>query len=156
MIRTAPPAAAGLLAAVTLLAAQTLVACSSGSGTAGAPPAAATSAPANSLPPSAASDPPSAGAASRSPAEAFRTVAVTVAGRRVRPAPGQVAVRVGERLRITVTADAANQVHVHGVDVERDLAPDQPVSLVVAYDQPGVYEVELHDPALLLFQVAVR
>ena len=132
------------------------VACSSGSSTGTA--ASGSTGSAGSASGSTASGPAASGrAASADPAQTIgKAITVAVAGRRVSPPPGRVAVRVGEHVRLTVISDVDNEVHVHGVDVEKELTADIPTTFVVTNDQPGVYEVELHHPALLLFQFVVR
>lgn len=85
-----------------------------------------------------------------------KAVVVAVDGRKVLPSPGRINVKVGERVRLTVISDVDNVVHVHGVDIEKDVTADHPQTFVVVNTRPGVYEVELHRPALLLFQFVVR
>ncbi len=86
-----------------------------------------------------------------------RTVEITVEGTRVDPPPGQVDLATGETLRVVVTTDAGEAVHAHGFDdLEVPVTPGEPTQADLVGDEPGVYEVELHDPDLLLLQVAVR
>jgi heme/copper-type cytochrome/quinol oxidase subunit 2 len=85
-----------------------------------------------------------------------RTVVVTVTGRTVSPAPATVDVRAGAPVRLTVTSDATNQLHVHGLDLEKPLVAGQPLTLDLSFPDPGVYEVETHEPSLLLLRFAVR
>lgn len=96
--------------------------------------------------------------AAPSPAEPeVRTVEITVTGTTVDPAPAQADLGVGETLRLVVTADAGEAVHAHGFgDLEVPVTPGEPTTVNLTGDVPGLYEVELHDPDLLLLQVAVR
>ncbi|MGZ4602851.1 MAG: hypothetical protein ACXV0U_04535 [Kineosporiaceae bacterium] len=57
---------------------------------------------------------------------------------------------------MTVTADRTSQVHVHVVDIEKPITAGKPLTIDFTPTQPGVYEVELHDPDLLLVKLAVR
>jgi heme/copper-type cytochrome/quinol oxidase subunit 2 len=84
------------------------------------------------------------------------TLTITVAGRTVTPTPGRVEVRQGERVRLLVTADHADTLHVHGVDVTADLTAGVQTTVVFTAGDPGVHEVETHDSELVLTQLAVR
>ena len=88
---------------------------------------------------------------------AIRTLAIEVNGTEVSPEPTQVDLAVGETLSLVITADAGSEVHVHGFgEIAEPVTPGVPVTIELTGDDPGVYEVELHDPDLLLLQVAVR
>ncbi len=63
---------------------------------------------------------------------------------------------VGESLTVTVTSDHDNTLHAHGFDIEQVVKAGQRMAFTVRGTQPGVYDVELHDPELRLLQVAVR
>jgi hypothetical protein len=94
------------------------------------------------------SDPPSTSAA--------RRIDITVTGRQVTPKPATVNISVGESLTISVTSDQDNQLHAHGFDIEQDIKAGQQTEVTVKGAKTGVFEVELHEPELRLFQVAVR
>jgi hypothetical protein len=81
---------------------------------------------------------------------------VSVRGRSVSPQPGRHSLHTGERVRLVLTVDKANVVHVHGADVERPVPAGVPLTVDFTVDQPGVFPVELHDPELLLLQLVVR
>lgn len=70
--------------------------------------------------------------------------------------PSEVRVERGERIRLIVEADVADEVHVHGYDLMADVAPGSPAVIVFRADAPGVFEVELEDAGLLLFQLRVQ
>lgn len=105
---------------------------------------------------------PTAAASTASPASPqptapqVRTIAIKVIGRQVIPAPRRVDLRSGERLRLELTSDHDDQVHVHGFEIERDLPANTPVSVDLVGGAPGLYEVETHRPALRVLQIAVR
>ena len=44
----------------------------------------------------------------------------------------------------------------HGFEVEEDIKAGVPATIALTGKDPGVYEVELHHPALTLLTVAVR
>jgi hypothetical protein len=79
-----------------------------------------------------------------------------VTGTRVTPAPAQVDLPVGQTLTLVVKTDHDDQLHAHGFDVEQDIKARVPANIVLTGKDPGVYEVELHHPALTLLTVAVR
>ncbi|HEU4998290.1 MAG TPA: hypothetical protein VFT68_05040 [Lapillicoccus sp.] len=77
-------------------------------------------------------------------------------GRTVTPAPAQVDLPVGQTLTITVTSDHNDELHAHGFDVEVPLKAGVPTSITLTGKEPGVFEVETHEPSLTLLTVAVR
>jgi plastocyanin len=145
-----------LLACGGVLAAGSLAACGSGE----EQPPAATTPPSTSSPATASGGASSPAVTSSSPTSAAtpaaRTVEITVTGDKVDPPPSQVDLAVGETLRIVVTSDHATELHAHGFEVETDVPAGQPTTVELTGSAPGVYEVELHHPDLLLLQVAVR
>jgi hypothetical protein len=51
----------------------------------------------------------------------------------------------GDRIRLRVTADAPDEVHVHGFDVEKPVGPAAPATFSIEADIEGRFEVELHE-----------
>ena len=146
--RTTIPYAAGL--ALTLA----LSAC--GGEDAAAPGTSASSSPPSSSSSSSPSVSPSSSSSS-SPAARGRGLNITITGKKVTPAPGTVDLAVGEKLTLVVTSDHDDQLHVHGFDVvEEELRAGVPTTVTVTGKDPGVYEVETHEPALRLLKIAVR
>ena len=70
--------------------------------------------------------------------------------------PNTVRVARGERVRLVVSADVADEVHVHGYDLMADVAPRSPAVIAFRADAPGVFEVELEAEGLLLVQLQVQ
>ena len=81
---------------------------------------------------------------------------ITVKGSTVTPPPGTTNLEAGCQVELRITADRPSEVHVHVVDIERPITAGQPLRITFTPRQPGVYEVELHDPDLLLAKLAVR
>jgi plastocyanin len=81
---------------------------------------------------------------------------ISVSGSKVTPQPSTVDVKAGCEVRLTVTADRSSEVHVHVVDLEKPITAGKPLTISFTPTQQGVYEVELHDPDLLLVKLAVR
>lgn len=85
-----------------------------------------------------------------------RTVSVTVSDGKVSPQLPRVEVAKGQRVRIEVTTDKPDEVHVHGYDIEKATEPGKPTAIELTADIPGLFEVETHESGLLLFQLEVR
>ncbi|HUH08521.1 MAG TPA: hypothetical protein VML96_12050 [Egibacteraceae bacterium] len=70
--------------------------------------------------------------------------------------PERVEVALGTPLRIEVTSDAADEVHVHGYDITGQLEPGRTEAIEFVADVPGVFGVELHSTHSELFQLRVQ
>jgi heme/copper-type cytochrome/quinol oxidase subunit 2 len=79
-----------------------------------------------------------------------------VTGDQVETASRRVRVSRGEKVRIQVEADHAEEVHVHGYDLKKDVAPGKPAVIEFTADASGVFEVELEEAALKLFDLQVQ
>jgi hypothetical protein len=51
----------------------------------------------------------------------------------------------GETVRIMVTSDAADEIHLHGYDVYREVAPGKPARFRFKADIEGIFEIESHE-----------
>jgi hypothetical protein len=89
-----------------------------------------------------------------SPTPDVREVDIEVEEGRVQ-GPSVVRLALGERVRLEVQADRADEVHVHGYDLLEDVAPGSPARIVFTADAPGVFEVELEGSGLLLTRLEV-
>ncbi|WP_344195767.1 hypothetical protein [Pedococcus aerophilus] len=98
----------------------------------------------------------SSSSSSSSSSPAGRTLEITVDGKDVSPAPRTVDLAVGETLTLVVTSDHDDELHVHGFEVEGALVAGKPTSVTLTGKEPGVYEVETHEPPLRLLKIAVR
>ncbi len=148
--RNVVPAAAGptvLLLAVLLL-----------TGCAGTSPEDATASTASGASSSAASTP-DGRAVQRSPTAtqppSGTQLTVEVAGGEATGDTGRVPVALGERVTLTVTGDAADELHLHGYDLTAELLPGQPAALTFTADIAGVFEAELHEAGTVLLSLQV-
>ena len=84
-----------------------------------------------------------------------RTIEVTYADGQVVGGVRTETVKMGEKVRLRVTSDVAEEVHVHTYDVTADVAAGQTAELEVAAIIPGRHEVELEKKGkqLLILQV---
>ena len=87
-----------------------------------------------------------------------KTVQITVSIRdgKVTPKPRRVSVPLGDQVRLQVTSDVDDELHVHGFDVEEPLEAGRTTMVELTADQQGVFEVETHETELQLLQLAVR
>jgi plastocyanin len=101
----------------------------------------------------------SAGGTSTSASASEPAYTVTVVGKTVTGVPTRITVSPGEKVRLVVTADRTSELHVHAADPEVETHTQEGQPVTVEFDakkEPGLYEVEMHDPDLLLFQVQVK
>jgi len=61
-----------------------------------------------------------------------------------------------ERVVLVVTSDVADEVHLHGYDVTRDVAPGKPARLPFKATIPGRFEVELEDRGVQIADITVQ
>lgn len=136
-----------------------VTACGGGSGSPAAsgspsPSATSSSQAATATTPPSAKTPTTPPPASESPAG--RSIAVTITGKKVTPAPATIDLKVGETLTLVVTSDHDDEIHAHGFDVTGTLKAGTPSTVTVTGTEPGVFEVETHEPPLMLMRIAVR
>jgi hypothetical protein len=55
-----------------------------------------------------------------------------------------IEVERGDTVRIVVTSDAADEIHLHGYDITRTPAPGQPARFRFEADAEGIFEIESH------------
>ena len=96
-----------------------------------------------------------AGSATTEAAGDAQTVQITVTGTKVETAERRVKVPLDGKVRLEVTADRADEVHLHGYDRKVDISPDRPAVLEFTADVPGVFEVELEEAGLKLVELQV-
>jgi heme/copper-type cytochrome/quinol oxidase subunit 2 len=82
-------------------------------------------------------------------------VQVTVTGTDVQTAERRVKVPLDGKVRLEVTADRTDEVHLHGYDRKVDIEPGKPAVLEFTADVPGVFEVELEEAGLKLVELQV-
>ena len=82
-------------------------------------------------------------------------VEVEVAGGASSAAGQTVNAKIGQQVLIRVASDAADEVHLHGYDLKVDVAAGSSAEIEFVADIPGVFEVELEEAGLLLFELAV-
>ena len=56
----------------------------------------------------------------------------------------EVKVTKGDVVRIAVSGDAPDEIHLHGYDIYKNLAPGKPARFVFTADVEGIFELESH------------
>lgn len=64
--------------------------------------------------------------------------------------------RKGTLINLTVRSDVADEVHFHGYDIHKDIAPGRPVHFLIRATIEGSYPVELEHHAETLAQITVE
>ena len=85
-----------------------------------------------------------------------RVVEVEIADGQVSTDDDRVEVRRGDTVRIVVTSDVDDEVHVHGVEQTAALVAGETATVEFTVDEAGLFEVETHEGDLLLFQLLVQ
>lgn len=67
-----------------------------------------------------------------------------------------ITVSKGDRIRFKVTSDAPWNVHLHGYDIEKPVAPGAPASYSLPADITGVFEVEIEDTSTQIGKLTVN
>jgi hypothetical protein len=83
-------------------------------------------------------------------------VTIAVRGGRVSGGIQRVTVPKGARVELVVTADVADEVHLHGFDLSRAVAPGAPARLLFRATTSGRFEVELEQRKLQIAEITVR
>ena len=65
-------------------------------------------------------------------------------------------VKQGVRVELFVTADVSDEVHLHGYDRSRDVAPGTPARLLFTATTAGRFEVELESRKLEIAEITVE
>ena len=83
-------------------------------------------------------------------------IEVAVKDGKVSPSTRRVEVSQGTAVRLLVTSDVADELHVHGYDFRQDLPAGQQATLDFTADETGLFEVETEQSHLQLVQLEVR
>jgi heme/copper-type cytochrome/quinol oxidase subunit 2 len=69
---------------------------------------------------------------------------IRIEGGQVAGGPKTIDVEQGEPVRIVVSADAADEIHVHGYDLTQQASPEAPARFNFKANLEGVFEIESH------------
>lgn len=84
------------------------------------------------------------------------TITIVVAGGRPQGGIKRPSMKQGTRVVLVVRSDVADQVHVHGYDLMKDVEAGGTVRIRFVATIPGRFEVELEDLGLQLAELTVR
>ena len=70
--------------------------------------------------------------------------------------PEEIEVGEGDRVRLRVTSDEQMEIHLHGYDIEREVAPGGPATLSFEADLTGRFEIEDHESEEVLGVLIVQ
>jgi FtsP/CotA-like multicopper oxidase with cupredoxin domain len=73
-----------------------------------------------------------------------KTTRIQIRGGSVVGGAKTIDVTKGDSVRIIVTSDAPDEIHLHGYDIEREVAPGQPGRFQFKADAEGEFEMESH------------
>ncbi|HZC26092.1 MAG TPA: cupredoxin domain-containing protein [Actinopolymorphaceae bacterium] len=88
-------------------------------------------------------------------APTVKVLHVKIMAGKVSPNAENVKVPKGTKIRIEVTSDAADELHVHGYDKELEVKPGTPGTLTFVADETGRFEIEMHSSDTLVYQLEV-
>ena len=84
-----------------------------------------------------------------------RVIDVRFAGGQVSGVEPRVPVTLGEKIVIRVRSDVAEQVHVHGYNLEQPVLAGGTVEIALTATISGGWDVEMHESGKTLFQLRV-
>jgi len=90
------------------------------------------------------------------PKPAVVQVPITVRGGKPVGGIRRVTVAKNRTVVLVVRSDMADEVHLHGYDVSREVAPGRPVRLRFRATIPGRFEVELEESGLQIADLSVK
>ena len=61
----------------------------------------------------------------------------------------------GEKVKISVSSDGEQELHLHGYDITRQVAPGEPAEFDFKADAEGVFELEIHGSGTVVANVTV-
>jgi FtsP/CotA-like multicopper oxidase with cupredoxin domain len=69
---------------------------------------------------------------------------IRIQGGQVVGGPADIKVTKGDTVRIVVSADAPDDIHLHGYDIEKPAEPGQPARFKFKANIEGIFELESH------------
>ena len=65
-------------------------------------------------------------------------------------------IKKGTVVRIVITTNAGKEIHLHGYNIEKPVVRGKPVVIQFTAKLAGRFELEMHDPDVLLAQLTVK
>lgn len=85
-----------------------------------------------------------------------KTIRIVVRSGQVEGGIQRPSVKQGQTVALVVDTDAGEYVHVHGYDLREDVVPGEPTRLSFVASTPGRFEVELHNPSVVIADLQVE
>jgi hypothetical protein len=97
-------------------------------------------------------------AARTTPARPAAPVVPRIVVRGLEPDGGvkKLVFRKGDTIRFTVISDQPEEIHLHGYDVAKDVAPGRPVTFAVPANIEGIFEAELEHTGTQIASITVE
>lgn len=90
------------------------------------------------------------------PAEDAEVFAFEITGGQADPPLDRAVVEQGATVRIEVTSDQPDEVHLHGYDLSAPVGPGEQGVIEFVADRSGLFELETHETGLVLLQLQVQ
>jgi hypothetical protein len=74
-----------------------------------------------------------------------RVVRIELTGHVPEGGAKSIVVTKGQRVRFEVLSDEADDIHVHGYDIEQPVGPGTPTTFAFRADIEGIFEIESHE-----------
>jgi hypothetical protein len=81
---------------------------------------------------------------------------INVVGEKPVGGVAKLKVTKGDRIHFIVESDSEQEVHLHGYDIAKDVAPGAPAEFDVKATIDGVFEAELEGPAVQILKLTVQ
>ncbi|MDH5423293.1 MAG: hypothetical protein OEY55_15940, partial [Acidimicrobiia bacterium] len=65
-------------------------------------------------------------------------------------------VKLGDKVKLVVESDTADEIHVHGYDLIADLVPGEITELTFVAEIPGIFEVEFETSHMQVLELVVN
>jgi plastocyanin len=73
-----------------------------------------------------------------------KSTQIQIRGGQVVGGPADIKVTKGDKVRIVVSSDAPDDIHLHGYDIEKPVEPGKPARFDFTADVEGIFEMESH------------
>ncbi len=90
------------------------------------------------------------------PAPKRQTITIHVVGGKPQGGIARPKVKKGENVLLVVRSDTADEVHLHGYDISREVAVGSTVRIAFVARIPGRFEVELEQSGVMLAELTVQ
>jgi hypothetical protein len=90
------------------------------------------------------------------PAPEVTTVRIVITGGKPEGGIHRETIKQNEQVRLVVKSDVADEIHLHGYDLMKDVEAGGTATIAFKADVPGQFEVELEDRGLQIAELTVE